>query len=45
MPEGARLQIIDSLATPGDRQASKWYDVKINNSSRAWVNASHVERI
>lgn len=45
MPEGARLQIIDSLATPGDRQASKWYDVKINNSSRAWVNVSHVERI
>ncbi|MDE6098784.1 MAG: tetratricopeptide repeat protein [Muribaculaceae bacterium] len=45
MPEGARLQIIDSLATPGDPQAGKWYDVKINNTSRAWVNAAHVERI
>lgn len=45
MPEGARLQIIDSLATPGDQQANKWYDVKINNTSRAWVNAAHVERI
>lgn len=45
MPEGARLKIIDSLATPADRQAPKWYDVQINNSTRAWVNAAHVERI
>ena len=45
MPEGARLRIIDSLATPSDRLAPKWYDVKINNTSRAWVNAAHVERI
>lgn len=45
VPEGARLKIIDSLATPADRQAPKWYDVQINNSTRAWVNAAHVERI
>lgn len=45
VPEGAVLHIIDSLATPNDPQAPKWYDVKINNSTRAWVNASHVERI
>lgn len=45
MPEGARLHIVDSLATPADPTAPKWYDVKINNSTRAWVNANHVERI
>lgn len=45
VPEGACLHIIDSLATPNDPQAPKWYDVKINNSTRAWVNAAHVERI
>lgn len=43
--EGTEVQIIDSLATPTDPVSPMWYDVKINNTSRAWVSASDVERI
>lgn len=43
--EGTRLEIVDSLSTPDDPGAALWYDVKINNTTRAWVNAADVERI
>lgn len=43
--EGTKVQILDSLSTPDDPNVGKWYDVKINNSSRAWLNAADVERI
>ena len=43
--EGTKVMIIDSLSTPDDPNVGKWYDVKINNSSRAWLNAADVERI
>lgn len=43
--EGTRIEILDSLSTPDDPNVGKWYDVKINNSSRGWLNASDVERI
>lgn len=43
--EGTKVLIIDSLSTPDDPNVGKWYDVKINNSSRAWLNAADVERI
>lgn len=43
--EGTVVTILDSLSTPDDPNVGKWYDVKINNSSRAWLNASDVERI
>lgn len=43
--EGTRLQIVDSVITPGDESSHMYYDVKINNSTRAWVKASDVERI
>lgn len=43
--EGTELIIIDSLATPDDPATLMWYDVKINNTSRAWVSAADVERI
>lgn len=43
--EGTKVEIIDSLSTPDDANVGKWYDVKINNSSRAWLNAADVERI
>ena len=45
IPGGARVEIIDSLATPDDPNVSMWYEVKINNSSRAWLNAADAERI
>lgn len=43
--EGTILEITDSMTMPGETASPKWYDVKINNSTRAWVNASDVERI
>lgn len=43
--EGTRVEIIDSVATPDDPVSSKWYNVKLNNSTKAWVRASDVERI
>lgn len=43
--EGTILEITDSMTMPGESSSPKWYDVKISNSSRAWVKASDVERI
>lgn len=43
--EGTILEITDSMSMPGESASPLWYDVKINNSTRAWVNASDVERI
>lgn len=43
--EGTVLEITDSLVMPGESASPKWYDVKINNSTRAWVNAADVEQI
>lgn len=40
--EGTVLEIVDSMAVPG---SPVWYDVKINNSTRAWVSASDIEKI
>lgn len=41
--EGAKVHIIDSLATPGDTHTFKWYNVKINNTTKAWIPAPQVE--
>ncbi len=43
--EGTVLEITDSLIMSGESASPKWYDVKINNSTRAWVNAADVEQI
>ncbi len=43
--EGTRVEIIDSVPTPDDPVSPMWYCVKINNSTRAWLRASDVERI
>lgn len=43
--EGTVLEIIDSVSLPTEQMAPKWYNVKINNSTRAWVNAADVEII
>ncbi|MDE6691974.1 MAG: tetratricopeptide repeat protein [Muribaculaceae bacterium] len=43
--EGTVLEITDSLIMSGESSSPKWYDVKINNSTRAWVNAADVEQI
>ena len=43
--EGTTVEIVDSVATPDDPLSSKWYNVQINNSTKAWLRASDVERI
>ena len=43
--EGTKVEIIDSLSTPDDPNVGKWVDVKINNTTRAWLDAQAVERI
>lgn len=43
--EGTAVEIVDSVATPDDPQSSMWYNVKINNNTKAWLRASDVERI
>lgn len=43
--EGTKVEIIDSVATPDDPVSPKWYNVKINNGTKAWLRASDVERI
>lgn len=45
VPVGTRVVVLDSLATPQDSHSSLWYNVKINNTSRAWISASDVERV
>lgn len=43
--QGITVQIVDSVATPDDPMTPMWYEVKINNSTRAWIAASDVERV
>lgn len=43
--EGTKVEIIDSISTPDDPVSPKWYNVKINNSTKAWLRASDVKRI
>lgn len=43
--EGTRVEIVDSVATPDDPVSPTWYNVKINNSTKAWLRASDVEKI
>jgi len=43
--EGTKVQIIDSVPTPDDPVSPRWYNVKINNSTLAWLRGTDVERI
>ncbi len=43
--EGTRIQILDSVRTSTDSVAPLWYDVQVDNSHRAWINANDVEKI
>lgn len=43
--EGTKVEIIDSLSTPDDPTSPRWYNVKINNSTKAWLKSVDVERI
>lgn len=43
--EGTKVEIIDSVATPDDPVSPMWYNVKINNNTKAWLRSVDVERI
>lgn len=43
--EGTKVQVVDSVMAPSAEGSEKWYDVKINNSTRAWLRAREVEKI
>lgn len=43
--EGTTVEILDSVTTRTDSTAVKWYDVKVDNSTRAWIRGSDIERI
>lgn len=43
--EGARLEILDSVASPVDSVKTMWYDVQFDNEHRAWINSHDVEII
>lgn len=43
--EGTRVQILDSVRSTTDSVSSLWYDVQIDNTHRAWINAKDVEII
>lgn len=45
LPEGAKVSIIDSILTPEDPECGKWYEVKLNNTTRAWIPEPDVEKI
>lgn len=41
--EGTKLQILDSI--PGTGNDRMWYDVKVDNSHRAWISSQAIEII
>lgn len=43
--EGTKVEIVDSIPTPDDPVSSRYYKVRINGSTPAWVRATDVERI
>lgn len=45
IPEGSKVMIVDSLATPNDPVTALWYHVSLNNNTHAWIDATNVEQI
>lgn len=43
--EGTRVEILDSVHSTTDSVKSLWYDVQVDNTHRAWINAAAVEKI
>lgn len=40
--EGTKIEIVDSISSQTDSIPNKWYEVKIDNINRAWINASEI---
>lgn len=45
IPEGSKVEIIDSVSTPTDPIAPMWYNVALNSNTRAWIPSTDVEHI
>ena len=44
--EGTKVHILDSISDPSDRTGKiKWYDVRVDNSHRAWISSESIEII
>lgn len=43
--EGAKIKILDSVASPTDSIKTMWYDASFDNEHRAWISSSDVEII
>lgn len=43
--EGTRVEILDSVRSTTDSINSLWYDVQVDNTHRAWINAAAIEKI
>ncbi len=43
--EGTKVTILDSVRSTTDSINSLWYDVEVDNTHRAWINAAAVEKI
>lgn len=43
--EGTKVMIIDSIDNNYGGKVSKWYDVKANDSHRAWINKENIDII
>lgn len=40
--EGTKVEILDSVTTRIDSVASRWYDVKVDNDHRAWIQGKDI---
>lgn len=43
--EGTKVTILDSVRSTTDSIHSLWYDVEVDNTHRAWINAAAVQKI
>lgn len=43
--EGTKVEIVDSVSVLADSVKMKWYDVKVDNTHRAWISSDAIEKI
>ena len=43
--EGIKVEMLDSVEVKVDSVSQKWFDIKSDDTHRAWIKASDIERI
>lgn len=43
--EGTKVTILDSVTSAVDTTRTKWYEVSVDNTHRAWISSKTIERI